>query len=123
MENRESRIESFEQKAQQRSQELGDQQRLDEKARTLSGEQDRSRSSGARGPEVSRVEPQLGRGTQPEVPLDGFQTQSLCEEINMEKKILKGLPDDSPQKKELQERIAHKEERVSRTPQGYCPTD
>ena len=123
MENRESRLESVEQKTQYRSQELGDQQRIDEKARTLSGEQVPSRSSGARGLEVSRVEPQLGRGTQPEVPLDGFQTQSLCEEVNIEKELLKRLPDDSEQKKDLKERIKNKEEQVSRTPQGYCPTD
>lgn len=117
MENRESRTELFEQKAQQRSQELGDQQRIDQKARALSMEQDRNRASGISGPEVNRIEPQLFRVTHTDHVPDGDEVQRI-RETNAHKHLWIEQNRTAPQwqiDKELKD-IAYGEAQLQKTP-------
>ena len=123
MENRESRTESAEQKLGQRSQELGDQQRIDQKARALTAEQDGGSSSGSGATGGSRMEQQLGRVRQTEPVPDGDQLQTICDRKHMEEEILKTNtpPLSEAQKESLRERIAADNALIRKTPVGYCP--
>lgn len=122
MENRESRTELFEKQTGQHSQELGDQQRIDQKARALTMEQDRNRTSGTSGPEISRIEP-VSRGHTEHV-LDGDEAAAVCETIAHKKMWIEQNPHaPASQLEKMRKDIAEGEAQVQRTPLGNCPTE
>jgi hypothetical protein len=124
MENHESRTELVEQQTGQRPQELGDQQRIDQKARALTMEQDRNSTSGTSEPEVSRIEPQLGRDTRTEHVLNGDEAAIVCESIAHKKNWIEQNPHaPASQLEKMRKDIADGEAQIKMTPIGNCPTE
>ena len=106
MENRESKIESVEQKAHQRPRELGDQQRFEEKARELIGARDQQETLNREA--QSDTSSVLNKS---DSTMNGIKTDALCENVAMTEKQIKENPTwTEKQKEEAGERIkpAHK---------------
>lgn len=124
MENRESKTESAERKFGQRSQELGDQQRIDQKARALTAEQDRSGSSNTGGIGGGRIELQSGRGASAERVLNGDEAAALCENMAFKRKWIEQNPyAPAMQLEKMRKDVSDGEAQIQRTPLGNCPTE